>query len=141
MAEGDPLGPDSSFGILCSQTRLSRTSGKAAPSAFKLKDGHDYVSGGWLELCSSTTQPEQIKEFCRQIKEIGWTVTENYKVAVLAVGDTISTINSLFGQTLKFIHHPDTYDCHSGMHGTDHLGVLVEEELSELADTAPVVLD
>lgn len=141
MAEGDLLPNSSVFGIACSQSRLNPHTGNAEPVAFRLKEGHEYVSGGWLDICGSDAT-EQIKEFCRQLREDGFKVTENYKIARLLVGETVSAIEEILKHKLKFIHHPDdSYECHSGMHGTEYLGVLVEEELAELAVTLPVELD
>jgi len=142
MAEGDHLPPQNTFGIQCGMRQVNQTTGKAEPGAFRRKENHPYVSGGWLENCASSSQPEQIKEFCRQLVDFKRTVTENNKIAVLGVQEVITTIGEGFGLNVKFVHHPeDFYECHSGMYGADYLGTLVEEELAELADTVSVVLD
>lgn len=141
MAEGDPLPDSDSFGIACSQSKINRDTGKAEPSAFVPKPNDTYVSGGWMELCGMS-RPTQIKEFCRQLLSIDYGLSKNYKIAVLAVGDTVTEIQNSYRRELSFIHHPDNaYDCHSGMYGTGAQGVAVEEELAELALTFPVDLD
>ena len=66
MAEGDALPESDTFGIACSQLRLNQSTGNAEPVAFRLKNHHAYVSGGWLDICG-TDRKEQIKEFCSQI--------------------------------------------------------------------------
>ncbi len=71
----------------------------------------------------------------------GRTVTNNNKIAVLEVQEVMASIGEIFDLTVDFVHHPEGhYECHSGMHGTNYLGTLVEEELAELAETVPVVL-
>jgi len=141
MAEGDTLPSSASFGIICSQSRVNQATGNPEPPAFRLKKGHAYVSGGWLELCGSNTA-DQVEEFCDQLKSAGFKITKNYRIAKLLVEETISEIEALHNQTLEFIHHPDdSYNCHSGMHGTNGFGVLIEEDLAELASTLRIESD
>ena len=93
-----------------------------------------------MEKCGDT-RVSQIGEFCRQLLSIDFRLTENYRIAVLGVDESIDEIRTLYRRDLRFIHHPDNaYDCHTGMYGTGTEGLVVEEELAELASTYAIEL-
>jgi hypothetical protein len=137
---GAPLPPNHRFGRYCKPSQVFKETGEIASSAFRLRPGETYVSGGCLEMYSPV--PGEQEEGLRICYSRVLTYSRGALFAILRISRTVAEVRTETGRTLRFLHEPEPeHQAHSGIYDTtpdeDRIAELIARSIES---TIPAVV-